>query len=134
MTSSNEAFTEPTKNLLHVIAPRWSILEFFRFKINLYAFESNIRISSKFQKKLSEGQKMTIRPNCFTYHRSKVKKRKLKILLSIGPIHNCQRRYFIFILYIISVITWQNDRENLPIDSLNFFCEFKSYVTCSTSN
>ena len=85
-------------------------------------------------KNISGGQEMTRAQNCFTNHTPEVKERKSQILFSIDSLHNWQCRYFIFILFIISVIKRQIDQENLPIVSWNFFCELLVYVTCDTSN
>ena len=85
-------------------------------------------------KKLSDGQEMTRRSNCFTDHTPKVRKRKWATLFSMEFKHHWECCYFIFILFIIFVITWQNENENLVIVSWNFFCELLVYVTCDTSN
>ena len=90
--------------------------------------------SFEISKKISDGQEMTKRSNFLTDHRPEVKKRKWQTLFSMECLHNYECCHFIFILFIISVITWQNNNENLPIVSRNFFCEFLVYVKCDTSN
>ena len=88
----------------------------------------------KISKKISDGQEMTKCSNFLTDHTPEIKTRKWQTLFSMECLHNCECCHFIFILFIISVITWKNDNENLPIVPWNFFCEFPVYVTCDTSN
>ena len=59
---------------------------------------------------------------------------KISILSSFELLHYCECFHHIFVLLIISGITWQNNNKNLPIVSWNFFSELLVYVTCDTSN
>ena len=72
--------------------------------------------------------------NSSVKHKPEVNEGKLPIFFSEDSLHHTGCWLFIFVLFIISVITWQNDTKNLPIVSWNFFCELLVYVTCDTSN
>ena len=89
-------------------------------------------VCNGFSKILSDSQEITHKSKSLVqpFRRSsweKVPKTSQMNLLTIANVS-----FTIFILFIISVITWFNVYENLPIDLWNFFCELIVYVTCVT--
>ena len=133
MTSSNQALSGPTKNLLHDGSRKRFIFSDFWFQIRHNRTNIHVAYTLIICSNHRKVRKSTRRSNSFTWWIPEVPWRKFPILLSEESLHYCECCLTIFVLFIISAITWQNKNKNLPIDLWNFFCEFIVKVTCSTS-
>ena len=76
-----------------------------------------------FLKQLSKGQEIHCGWKIVTWQKTEVSWKKIPILFSFELLHYCECFHHIFVLLIISGITWQNNNKNLPIVSWKFFCE-----------
>ena len=123
-----------TKKWSLKISRKWLIIFEFQAQNFEIHFIGNVSSVSTYSINHQNVRKLTISPNWLSEDLPELKRRKFPILASNYYLQQRWCFITIFIWFIISVITWQNDNKNLPILSWNFFCEWLVYVTCDISN
>ena len=93
-----------------------------------------IGYASTIYKYSSEVRKLTMIRNSSVKVSLEVNAGKLPIFFSVDSLHSTECWLFIFVLFVMPGITWQNDYKNLPIVPWSFFCELLLYVTYNTLN
>ena len=133
-TSSNQASTEAIKNLRPTLTrERWIFSSVYGDSHQVIK-NLNVAFTWILQYNYQMVRKLSISANWLTGSLPEVNARNAKLSFLDESTHNYWCFVFNFMLLIILGVTWQNDNKNLPIVSLNFFCELSVSVTCDTSN
>ena len=106
----------------------------FWVKIRQTDARLNVGYASIIYKYSSEVRKLTMIRNSSVKVSPEVNEGKLPIFFSEDSSHHTGCWLSIFVLFIMTGITWQNDYKNLPVVSWSFFCELLLYVTYDTLN
>ena len=134
VTSSNQASNEVIKNLRPSLTRKRGLFSGFYGDTQQTIMNLNVDSAWTLQYHYQIVRKLSIKPNWLTESLPEVKVISMKLAYSNESTHNYWCFVCNLILFIISVITWQNDNKNLPLVSWNFFCELLVYFTCDTSN